>query len=115
MPSDFEKLSTIERRLVTKFISALTDSKVKDTERKKLIRSLRRVARADDKDYNLKRKNAYTVYYCERFPLIKRETGDNIKVCDIAKLVAREWKDLCATEKLRYKEMAQASRSVVTV
>jgi hypothetical protein len=110
---DFEKLTTTERRLVTKFISALTNGKIENKERKKLIRSLRRACRCSD-EKDVTRKNAYTYYYCDRFSEVKQsqqEQGLASTVCQMAKLIAAEWKDLDEQRKMDYRKLAAASRS----
>ena len=108
MPSDFEKLPTVERRLVGKFISTLCDSKLEETARRKIIRTLRRASRSSEKD-SRKKRNGYTLYYCSRFPQVKNAHG-SAKVCDIAKIVAAEWKNLAESERFKYSELAKASR-----
>ncbi|MCG7852055.1 MAG: hypothetical protein MIO92_06000 [Methanosarcinaceae archaeon] len=113
MPSDFEKLPTAERRLVKKFVSALTNSKIEDKERKKLIRSLRRACRCSDEKDGVSRKNAYTYYYCDRFLDVKKEQqaqGLASTVCHMAKLIAAEWKNLDPEKKSHYTKLAKASR-----
>jgi hypothetical protein len=115
--SDYDKLTTTERRLVTKFVSALADGGVDHKERKKLIRSLRRACRrgSDEKDVG-SRKNAYTYYYCEKFPAVKldqQKQGLTTSVCQLAKVIAAQWKGLDDQQKTQYKEMAKASRSAV--
>ena len=112
MPSDFEKLPTIERRLVGKFISTLSNSKLDAQARRKIVRTLRRAARCSE-DCGGGRKNAYTYFYCERFAAVKQAQlakGLATTVCELAKVIATEWKGLDAEKKSHYTQLAKASR-----
>jgi hypothetical protein len=110
----YSELNASDQRLAAKLISTLGKSKLDATNRKAVSRALIRSTRGPDAaspQAKKKFRNGFTVFYGERYPVIRKGQGKNMDITEIAKLVGKEWRELDEKDKQKFKQQAKESRA----
>ena len=102
----YKTLSGPDKRLVNKLIVSIHKEQLPQDDRRTINRSINR-ARNVQKDNGKKYTNGYLIFYKERFPKLKLQ---DMPICDIAKHVGKEWRELDAIEKEKYNLLAKEQR-----